>query len=38
MNQFNGFREKGFDLIGEFLLKGKNELMNVYRISPEGLH
>jgi adenylate cyclase len=38
MNQFNGFREKGFDLIGEFLLKGKNELMNVYRISPDGLH
>jgi adenylate cyclase len=36
--QFNGYREKGFDLIGEFLLKGKNELMNVYRISPEGLH
>ena len=37
-NQFNGYREKGFDLIGEFLLRGKNELMNVYRISPEGLH
>jgi adenylate cyclase len=31
--QFNGYREKGFDLIGEFLLRGKNELMNVYRIS-----
>jgi adenylate cyclase len=37
-NQFNGYTDEGFDLIGNIHLKGRNEAMNVYRISIEGLH
>jgi len=36
-NQFNGNQENGFDLIGNIYLKGRNEAMNVYRISIERL-
>ena len=34
-NQFNGYMEIGFDLIGNIQLKGKNEAMNVYKVSNE---
>jgi adenylate cyclase len=34
-NQFNGYQEKGFDLIGNIQLKGKNEAMKVYKVSSE---
>ena len=31
-DQFNGNKERGFDLIGNIHLKGRSKTMNVYRI------
>jgi len=34
-NRLAGYMEKGFDLIGNFQLKGKNKAMKVYKVSSE---
>jgi adenylate cyclase len=34
-NQFKGYMEREFDLIGNIQLKGKNEAMKVYKVSSE---